>query len=1024
MSLVKYLTFLVVVGLPGLLWAAAPTPSSRWVQHYFDQVYAARSPYFVKGSGWVDSLLQSHKWWTATADTEKTTHAADVLWADFCQAYPQQSDWLIQDRPDNVSAADWGERLLRNGVDCELVQGLLARVLRSSVFRSPGASRPHVANFSDPAAGLAQFEQIHLLRRNLMLRQIPPAYRRWAFVKLPHTVLSGANHYSYTESLSDHPFYRTFRPGGELCVLSLDETNSTSTKTLLKSEAGSLRDPEVSFDARRLLFSWRKSGDQDDYHLYEMELQSGNIRPLTNGVGHADYEAIYVPNGDIVFNSTRCVQSIDCDSNVVSNLYTCDRDGRLMRRLGFDQVTVNYPKLLPDGRVIYTRWEYNDRSQVWPQPLFQMNPDGTEQTEYYGNNSWFPTSILHARPIPNSRKLIAVLSGHHTNQKGKLAVIDVAGGNQEAQGVMLVAPESKPKAEQVDAWGTEGDQFKYPYAIDEDLYVVSFSAYEGFKPFNGRTLGAPFWLYLVNRSGERELLAADPTYSCLEATPLAARTPPPARPSTVDYRKQDGVFFLQDVYQGQGLPGIPRGTIRGLRVVELIYRHYPVGSLQLAGPGGSSASRTPVALNNGTYDVKRVLGEARVYADGSACFTAPARRPVYFQAIDRNGHVVQTMRSWATLQPGERMGCVGCHETKYDAPPPRSTLALQHGPQQLTPFYGEPRPFSYRREIQPILDKHCVSCHDGPRWNPGLLADTAVIASASHFFPGNPPAALNDGREPRSSGDLSLPRFTFWPHKGTEEWVQYTFRKPIKVDSVAVYWFDTGPDGPWCRKPEWWKLLGRSDVEWKELGSVSGDAVRKDAFDSLKFDPVMVRDLRIVAKFPEGWSGGILEWRVAQTPERVASKPGDKKAFSLRGHEALVVPEAKRNFSDSYLYFCCSGATAGAAVKLYAPNPLVNWMNVQEVPTLLPPYHAGAAKSRLITLLQEGHEGVQLNQEELDKIACWIDLLVPYCGDYREANAWTAQEIAEYEKRIQKRLAMEVIETQGIRDYIQERQSP
>ena len=160
-------------------------------------------------------------------------------------------------------------------------------------------------------------------------------------------------------------------------------------------------------------------------------------------MGHADYEAIYVPNGDIVFNSTRCVQSIDCDSNVVSNLYTCDQDGRFLRRLGFDQVTVNYPKLLPDGRVIYTRWEYNDRSQIWPQPLFQMNPDGTGQTEYYGNNSWFPTSILHARPIPGSRKLIAILSGHHANQKGKLAVIDVAGGNQEAQGVTLVAPQSQ-----------------------------------------------------------------------------------------------------------------------------------------------------------------------------------------------------------------------------------------------------------------------------------------------------------------------------------------------------------------------------------------------------------------------------------------------------------------------------------------------------------------------------------------------------------------------------------------------------
>jgi hypothetical protein len=704
-----------------------------------------------------------------------------------------------------------------------------------------------------------------------------------------------------------------------------------------------------------------------------------------------------------------------------------------MRRLGFDQVTVNYPKLLPDGRVIYTRWEYNDRSQQWPQPLFQMNPDGTAQTEYYGNNSWFPTTILHARPIADSRKLIAVLSGHHAHQKGKLAIIDVAPGNQEAEGVMLVAPQSKPKAERIDMWGTEGDQFKYPHAIDENLYVVSISAYEGFrgsrgqtkspyegfKPFSGRTLASPFWLYLVNRAGERELLAADETFSCLQAVPLVPRTPPRMKPSTVDYRKKDGIFFLQDIYHGQGLKGIERGTIRSIRVVELLYRHYPVGAIRLFGPGSGSMSHTPVALNNGSYDAKRVLGEAHVYKDGSACFKVPARTPVYFQAIDQNGHVAQTMRSWATLQPGETFGCVGCHETKYDSPTQQSTLALKHGPQELTPFYGPPRPFSYRKEIQPIWDKHCVSCHKGERLynTDGVLAANAT-ATASHFYRGDPPAALNDGHEPRNSADKGLPRFTFWPHKGTEEWVQYAFKEPTAVSSVGVYWFDTGPDGPWCRKPVWWKLLSRNQGEWHEIGKHEGQHVVKDRFDTLTFEPVEARQLRIVAQFPTGWSGGILEWRL-NAPANVKKDGRESKPFSLRGDEDIVVPEAKRKFSDSYLYFCATGEKAGGPVKMYSPNPMVNWMNVQEVPTILPPYHAGAAKSRLITLLKEGHEGVTLSQEEMDKIACWIDLLVPYCGDYRESNAWTPQELAEYERRVKKRETSEARERENIHAYIE-----
>jgi hypothetical protein len=486
--------------------------------------------------------------------------------------------------------------------------------------------------------------------------------------------------------------------------------------------------------------------------------------------------------------------------------------------------------------------------------------------------------------------------------------------------------------------------------------------------------------------------------------------------STVDYRKKDGIFFLQDIYHGQGLKGIERGTIRGIRVVELLYRHYPVGMVRLMGPGHGSVSRTPVALNNGSYDAKRVLGEARVYEDGSACFKVPARTPVYFQAIDHNGHVAQTMRSWATLQPGETFGCVGCHETKYDSPPQKLTLALQYGPQELTPFYGPPRPFSYPREIQPIWDKHCVSCHNGRR--AGAVPSPATTATIRASQSCNRPSALNDGQEPKNSGDLKVPRFTFWPHKGTEEWVEYEFPEATKVSSIGVYWFDTGPDGPWCRKPEWWKLIGRNGDDWQELGSVSGNAVRKDAYDRLRFDPVTLRQLRIVAKLPDGWSGGILEWLVERTPEGSLTT-GDEKPFSLRGDEDVVDVRAKRRFSDSYLYFCSADEKARAPVDKYGPNPMVNWMNVQEVPTVLPPYHAGAAKSRLIDLLEDGHEGVKVSQEEMDRIACWIDLLVPYCGDYRESHAWTPEELAEYERRVRKRAASEAREHQDIQAYVE-----
>jgi hypothetical protein len=93
---------------------------------------------------------------------------------------------------------------------------------------------------------------------------------------------------------------------------------------------------------------------------------------------------------------------------------------------------------------------------------------------------------------------------------------------------------------------------------------------------------------------------------------------------------------------------------------------------------------------------------------------------------------------------------------------------------------------------------------------------------------------------------------------------------------------------------------------------------------------------------------------------------------------------------------------------------VVNWIGAQSAPEELPPYFAGAARSELLTMLERGHQGVKLSREELDKIACWIDLLVPYCGDYREANAWTEEEMKKHERYAEKRRQMEEVEQQNI----------
>ena len=204
-----------------------------------------------------------------------------------------------------------------------------------------------------------------------------------------------------------------------------------------------IRDPDVSFDGQRILFAWRQDAG-DDFHLYHYQVADGQIRQLTAGKGFADYQGKYLPDGGIVFSSTRCVQTSDCIDIDVSNLYRCNADGSGIRRLGFDQASTCFPSVLNDGRILYTRREYQDRGQIFPQPLFAMHPDGTAQVGYYGNNlfsprmrsgPWLsgltwecPTAATMPRPMPGLRQ-----SGSGMNTTSRRVVLGQALGSMPRQ---------------------------------------------------------------------------------------------------------------------------------------------------------------------------------------------------------------------------------------------------------------------------------------------------------------------------------------------------------------------------------------------------------------------------------------------------------------------------------------------------------------------------------------------------------------------------------------------------------------
>jgi hypothetical protein len=138
---------------------------------------------------------------------------------------------------------------------------------------------------------------------------------------------------------------------------------------------------------------------------------------------------------------------------------------------------------------------------------------------------------------------------------------------------------------------------------------------------------------------------------------------------------------------------------------------------------------------------------------------------------------------------------------------------------------------------------------------------SAYKASASHCFDGDTPDAMGDGSEPASSDDESIPRFTWWPHKGGQEWVQYTLPAPAQVSGVDVYWFDdTGRGG--CRVPESWRVLWRDGGQWKAVQDGTRFPVAKDRYNIASFAPVTTDAVRLEVQLKKGFSGGILQWRL------------------------------------------------------------------------------------------------------------------------------------------------------------------
>lgn len=471
---------------------------------------------------------------------------------------------------------------------------------------------------------------------------------------------------------------------------------SKALTVLLDAQGGSVRDPQLHYDGKKILFSYRKA-NTDFYHLYEINTDGSGLKQLTSGE-FDDYEPIYLPDGDIVFVTTRCKRWVNCWYTQVGAIYRCDANGRNIYQLSPNTEHDNTPWLLPDGRIIYMRWEYVDRSQVEYHHLWTMNPDGTGQTVYYGNMySWIV--MLDAKPIPGTQKIVASFSpGHGINEHNGVATI--------------VSPEMGPDHLASAIPLHKGAKTRDPYPLSENCFLMA----------QGKEI------IIMDGNGNEESIYKHPGEGGVhEPRPVMSRSREPIIPKRTNSKEACGFMVLTDVYRGRNMAGVKRGDIKKLLVLE-----------SLPKPVNFSGGMDLISWL-GTFTLERILGTVPVEEDGSAFFEVPANRQLFFVALDEKDMSVKRMSSWCNAMPGESISCVGCHDSRVEAPKNRAQqgklLAVSRLPSGIEPFTGLPDVVDFNRYVQPILNRHCIKCHDhGNRKGGMILAGDCGPAWSHSYF--------------------------------------------------------------------------------------------------------------------------------------------------------------------------------------------------------------------------------------------------------------------------------------------------
>ena len=671
-----------------------------------------------------------------------------------------ESDWQLQeshfgrsvDSPDALSALlQRGDAVIDRLGEEELVP---EEALEKAKARFGAVDRSAVETLSDQ-----QRRELYLsLRwelRNLLFRNSLFANRPLLFVKRERFVCQMLHEYlSY--------FYRHSGICGGGIFLLKEPGFSFETEDLTEGKLplGTISTMSLSYDAKTVYFAYADlsqftdgtqpvklygagfedysadyvtkfmNEEEGKFHLYKMDLATREITQLTSGCDD-DLDPVELPDGDLVFLSTRRGGFIRCNGPweplAAHTLHRLNADGTVTT-LSWHETNEWQPSVTHDGRIIYCRWDYVDRDAARHHGLWLATPDGTGAVSLFWNYTVDICAFYQPKAVPGSNKILFVAGAHHLDVGGPLVMLDpqlVRYDPEKSEDtldcIQRLTPELPFPETAEDTPESRCDQYYFsPFPLSEDFYLTAYSH----DPIGGmlyphkpNTTGKT-GLYYRDRFGNLELMYEDGVYSSQYPIPVAETPVPPVIPSSLPKggeKPADGTFMLTDVYES--LTPLPEDRpIKELRIFQILPK-FP-----------DHQSNYPQIGYANSQNARLLIGTVPVEEDGSAYFTAPAEKPLYFQAVDAQGKAVQSMRSEVYLQPGENRGCVGCHEQAQTIGKNAAavSIASRRRPSAVTPPPADMAPISYPRLIQPILDRNCISCHSGEEGRPSPNLTGAV----------------------------------------------------------------------------------------------------------------------------------------------------------------------------------------------------------------------------------------------------------------------------------------------------------